>query len=87
MGVLHSLGKNSTIPALILLAYTVWVNPWSAARAGRKKHRFLTGAGEATSSWLPAGLILDREEILGRRVEGLTVQLYILGRKRVLYRL
>jgi len=30
---------------------------------------FLVEAGPATSSWFPAGLILDLEEVLGRRVE------------------
>ena len=30
---------------------------------------FLVEAGPATSSWFPAGLILDLQEILGRRVE------------------
>lgn len=29
-------------------------------------------AGPTTSSWFPAGLILDLEEILGRRVEVVT---------------
>jgi len=30
---------------------------------------FLIEAGSATSSWFPAGLILDLEEVLGRRVD------------------
>jgi predicted nucleotidyltransferase len=30
---------------------------------------FLVEAGSATSSWFPAGLILDLQEVLGRRVE------------------
>jgi len=30
---------------------------------------FLVDVGPTTSSWFPAGLILDLEEILGRRVE------------------
>ena len=30
---------------------------------------FLDDVGPTTSSWFPAGLILDLEEILGRRVE------------------
>ncbi len=29
----------------------------------------LVNAGEKTSSWFPAGLILDLEELLGRRVD------------------
>ena len=33
---------------------------------------FLIDAGPNTSSWFPAGLILDLEEILGRRVEVVT---------------
>ena len=33
---------------------------------------FLIDAGPTTSSWFPAGLILDLEEILGRRVEIVT---------------
>jgi predicted nucleotidyltransferase len=33
---------------------------------------FLVDAGPATSSWFPAGLILDLEKILGRRVEVVT---------------
>lgn len=33
---------------------------------------FLIDAGPATSSWFPAGLILDLQEILGRRVEVVT---------------
>lgn len=33
---------------------------------------FLIDAGPTTSSWFPAGLILDLEEILGRRVEVVT---------------
>ena len=33
---------------------------------------FLVDAGPATSSWFPAGLILDLEKILGRRVEIVT---------------
>ncbi len=32
----------------------------------------LIDAGPATSSWFPAGLILDLEELLGRRVEVVT---------------
>ncbi len=35
---------------------------------------FLVDAGPATSSWFPAGLILDLEEILGRRVEVVTAK-------------
>jgi len=30
---------------------------------------FLVEAGAVTSSWFPAGLVLDLQEILGRRVE------------------
>ena len=30
---------------------------------------FLVEAGPTTSSWFPAGLILDLQEVLGRRVE------------------
>ncbi len=33
---------------------------------------FLVDAGPATSSWFPAGLILDLEKILGRHVEVVT---------------
>jgi len=33
---------------------------------------FLVDVGPTTSSWFPAGLILDLEEILGRRVEIVT---------------
>jgi predicted nucleotidyltransferase len=33
---------------------------------------FLIDAGPTTSSWFPAGLILDLEEILDRRVEVVT---------------
>ncbi|MBN2127879.1 MAG: nucleotidyltransferase family protein [Sedimentisphaerales bacterium] len=33
---------------------------------------FLVEAGPTTSSWFPAGLILDLEETLGRRVEIVT---------------
>ena len=33
---------------------------------------FLVDVGETTSSWFPAGLILDLQEILGRRVEIVT---------------
>jgi hypothetical protein len=33
---------------------------------------FLIDAGPTTSSWFPAGLILDLEEILGRPVEVVT---------------
>lgn len=33
---------------------------------------FLVDVGETTSSWFPAGLILDLQEILGRRVEVVT---------------
>ena len=35
---------------------------------------FLIDAGPTTSSWFPAGLILDLEEILGRRVEVVTTK-------------
>lgn len=33
---------------------------------------FLVDAGPNTSSWFPAGLILDLEKVLGRRVEVVT---------------
>ena len=33
---------------------------------------FLVETGPVTSSWFPAGLVLDLEEILGRRVEVVT---------------
>lgn len=33
---------------------------------------FLVDAGPVTSSWFPAGLILDLEALLGRRVEVVT---------------
>jgi predicted nucleotidyltransferase len=35
---------------------------------------FLIDVGETTSSWFPAGLILDLEDILGRRVEVVTAR-------------
>jgi predicted nucleotidyltransferase len=35
---------------------------------------FLIDAGPETSSWFPAGLVLDLEEILGRRVEVVTAK-------------
>ena len=35
---------------------------------------FLIDAGPTTSSWFPAGLILDLEEILGCRVEVVTAK-------------
>jgi predicted nucleotidyltransferase len=35
---------------------------------------FLIDAGAVTSSWFPAGLILDLEELLGRHVEVVTEQ-------------
>ena len=35
---------------------------------------FLIDAGPVTSSWFPASLILDLEELLGRRVEVVTEQ-------------
>jgi len=35
---------------------------------------FLIEAGPVTSSWFPAGLILDLEELLGRHVEVVTEQ-------------
>ena len=35
---------------------------------------FLIDAGPTTSSWFPAGLILDLEEILGRRVDVVTAK-------------
>jgi len=35
---------------------------------------FLIDVGETTSSWFPAGLILDLQEILGRRVEVVTAR-------------
>lgn len=35
---------------------------------------FLIDVGETTSSWFPAGLILDLEKILGRRVEVVTAR-------------
>jgi predicted nucleotidyltransferase len=33
---------------------------------------FLIDAGPETSSWFPAGLVLDLEALLGRRVEVVT---------------
>lgn len=33
---------------------------------------FLVEAGPVTSSWFPAGLIVDLEQVLGRRVEVVT---------------
>ncbi len=35
---------------------------------------FLIDAGPKTSSWFPAGLILDLEAVLGRRVEVVTAK-------------
>ncbi len=35
---------------------------------------FLVDVGEKTSSWFPAGLILDLEKVLGRRVEVVTTK-------------
>ena len=35
---------------------------------------FLIDVGSTTSSWFPAGLILDLEEVLGRRVEVVTAK-------------
>jgi uncharacterized protein len=35
---------------------------------------FLVDVGHTTSSWFPAGLILDLEELLGKRVEVVTEQ-------------
>jgi hypothetical protein len=35
---------------------------------------FLIDVGETTSSWFPAGLIIDLEKILGRRVEVVTAR-------------
>ena len=35
---------------------------------------FLIDVGETTSSWFPAGLVLDLEKILGRRVEVVTTR-------------
>jgi len=35
---------------------------------------FLIDAGPVTSSWFPAGLVLDLQELLGRRVEVVTEQ-------------
>ena len=46
---------------------------------------FLIEAGPVTSSWFPAGLILDLEELLGRHVEVVTEKgLDPLLRERVL---
>lgn len=46
---------------------------------------FLIEAGPVTSSWFPAGLILDLEDLLGRHVEVVTEQgLDPLLRERVL---
>ena len=35
---------------------------------------FLIDTGAVTSSWFPAGLVLDLQELLGRRVEVVTEQ-------------
>ena len=35
---------------------------------------FLIDAGPVTSSWFPAGLVLDLQELLGKRVEVVTEQ-------------
>ncbi len=54
------------------------------ARAG-SDFDFLVDAGPVTSSWFPAGLILDLEDALGGRVEVVTEQgLDPLLRERVL---
>jgi|SRR5579862_3239951 len=46
---------------------------------------FLVETGPVTSSWFPAGLILDLENLLGRRVEVVTEQgLHALIRDQVL---
>ena len=52
---------------------------------------FLIDVGPTTSSWFPAGLILDLEEILGRRVEVVTgkalnpyIRDYVLGEAKPL---
>ena len=46
---------------------------------------FLIEAGPVTSSWFPAGLILDLEDLLGRHVEVVTEQgLDLRLRERVL---
>ena len=46
---------------------------------------FLVDAGPATSSWFPAGMILDLEALLGRRVHVVTeAALYPYIRDRVL---
>ncbi|HYL73872.1 MAG TPA: nucleotidyltransferase family protein [Bryobacteraceae bacterium] len=46
---------------------------------------FLIDVGRTTSSWFPAGLILDLEELLGKRVQVVTEQgLDPLLRERVL---
>jgi predicted nucleotidyltransferase len=61
----------------------------SAARGDAKPDSdidFLVDAGPETSSWFPAGLVLDLEELLGRKVEVVTekglsryVRDYVLG--------
>jgi len=35
---------------------------------------FLIDAGQSTSSWFPAGLILDLQAVLGRRVDVVTTR-------------
>jgi predicted nucleotidyltransferase len=47
----------------------------SVARGGARPDSdvdFLVDAGPETSSWFPAGLVLDLESLLGRRVEIVT---------------
>jgi predicted nucleotidyltransferase len=60
----------------------------SAARGDERADSdidFLVDAGPKTSSWFPAGLILDLQNILGRRVEVVTEKgLNPLIRERVL---
>jgi predicted nucleotidyltransferase len=47
----------------------------SVARGGERPDSdidFLIETGPATSSWFPAGLIIDLEELLGRKVDVVT---------------
>src|SRR5258708_39984726 len=55
-------------------ARNVRVFGWVARGDGRPESDidFLIEAGPVTSSWFPAGLILDLEDLLGRHVEVVT---------------
>jgi hypothetical protein len=60
----------------------------SAARGGLRPDSdvdFLVDVGEVHSSWFPAGLVVDLEELLGRKVDVLTeAAVYAPLRERIL---